>query len=269
MPIYPLLNFSTPESATLRRIKMRIEKISVCMATYNGSRYLRPQIESILKQLTQRDELIVVDDCSRDSTVSILQSYENSGIVRIVLNKKNMGINRSFERAISMAENDIIFMSDQDDIWPDNRVDIMLNVLRQDEVSLVSGNSCYIDEEEEIIDFHVAPLKEEGSKHPLINLSRILLGTGAYFGCAMAFKKTIVDTILPFPGYIESHDLWIATACIIDGSSRHLGDDILFRRVHGDNASIVKRVYIKKLFSRVVFLVSIIHLIIRMAGDRK
>jgi hypothetical protein len=186
-----------------------------------------------------------------------------------VFNEKNIGVNKSFECAISMARNDIIFLSDQDDIWPDGRVDAMLNVLRRDGVNLVSGNSCYIDVKGQVINFPVVPLIEEESRRALKNLFRIFLGAGAYFGCAMAFKKTLVSTILPFPDYIESHDLWIAKACIINGSSRHLNAEILLRRVHGENASVVKRMLIKKLWSRIVFFVSIIHLIIRWSGSRK
>lgn len=248
---------------------MRNRPISVCMATYNGSLYLRPQIASILDQLSIEDELVIVDDCSSDSTVEIVRSFKDCRISHLIINKTNRGVNRSFECAMSKAKNQIIFLADQDDIWPDNRVNAMVDVLSCDKVRLVSGNSRYIDAQGHDIDFPVAPLREEYSKSTLKNIFRIFMGSGAYFGCAMAFKKTLNRTILPFPDYIESHDLWIAMASLLDGSSRHLDAIVLLRRVHGKNESIVKRTFHEKVWSRCIHFASIIHLAIRLFGNRK
>lgn len=241
---------------------MRSEKISVCMATYNGEKYVNEQITSILKQLTSLDELIVVDDFSKDSTIKILKGFKDPR-VKIFKNCSNIGVNKSFEKAILLSKNDYIFMADQDDIWYENRVEKMLDALKNKSVNLVSGNSKFIDVNGNEVDYLAMPLKRDDSKKMFKNILKIFAGTGSYFGCAMAFKRELIGVILPFPNYLESHDLWIAIASILRGKSFHLEDIVLFRRVHGSNASIIQRSIYKKIKSRFIFIISIINLLFR------
>ena len=238
--------------------------ISVCLATYNGDLYLHAQIKSILDQLTSCDELIIVDDCSTDSTVEIILSFKDQRITNLIINKTNMGVNKSFEIAILQARNEFIYLADQDDIWVDGRVAEMNSYLACSDVSLVAGNSSYIDAKGIAIIYPVTPLKQSDSKKALKNIVDIFSGRSSYFGCAMAFKKDIVRTILPFPKYVESHDLWIAMACVLTGSIKHLENIVLLRRVHGNNVSLVSRPWLKKAWSRFVFMVSIVHIYIRL-----
>lgn len=241
---------------------MRNEKISVCMATYNGELYLRKQIDSILCQLVDGDELIIIDDGSKDSTVDIIMSYSNIKI-KFHSNIFNCGVNKSFEKAIKLAHNDFIFLSDQDDIWADNRISIMLKVLNNRNVEVVFGNSKFIDRNDYEISYRINPLIEADSTYTLKNLYRIFLGKGAYFGCALAFKKKFTKYILPFPRYIESHDLWIAKASILQKKCFNLEAIVLYRRIHGRNASVLQRSMFKKIVSRIIFLISIIDLKMR------
>ena len=88
--------------------------ISVCMATYNGEKYLREQVGSILTQLGENDELVVSDDGSTDSTIDILKSY-NDPRIKIFINTGRHGVNSNFENALRHADGDYIFLSDQDD----------------------------------------------------------------------------------------------------------------------------------------------------------
>jgi glycosyltransferase involved in cell wall biosynthesis len=247
---------------------MRLETISVCMATYNGSKYLTDQINSIINQLIDGDEFIIIDDCSTDSTLSILKSIEDSRI-KVIANKVNLGVNKSFEKAIASSKNEFIFMADQDDIWPENRAKKMLEILKGNDINLVSGNSRFIDSDGNDLDYPIIALKEYESRKTSKNLFRIFLGTGAYSGCAMAFKRELLSAILPFPNYIESHDLWIAKASILQKKSYHLEDIVLYRRIHGRNASIIKRPLIMKIRSRFIFLMSILDLIFRNMHNRK
>lgn len=239
------------------------EKISVCMATYNGSKFILNQINSILPQLSAEDEVIIVDDSSKDSTVTILRNIRDIRI-KIVVNETNIGVNKSFEKAILLSKNDYIFMADQDDIWTELRVNKMLNILKNKDVNLVSGNSLFINQEGNEIDYNREPLKERDSHKRFKNIGKIFAGSGAYYGCSMAFKKKLKKIILPFPNYIESHDLWIALTSMIQDKSYHLEDNVLYRRIHGTNASIVKRPLIKKLYSRMIFAISVIHILVRL-----
>ena len=100
--------------------------ISVCIATYNGSKYIKEQIDSILPQLDECDEIIVSDDSSTDNTLSILKSYHDRRIIIFTNQKFNSPI-YNFENALKHAKGDIIFLSDQDDIWEFNKVQVMIS----------------------------------------------------------------------------------------------------------------------------------------------
>lgn len=232
------------------------------MATYNGSAYLLEQIESIIKQLVDGDELIIVDDSSTDLTVDIIRTF-NDNITQLEVNEKNLGVNKSFERAIGFATNKYIFMADQDDIWCDGRVDVMLKALHQEDVNLVAGNSIYIDQDGKETFYSNIRIDPKDSKKNTKNILNIFLGSASYYGCAMAFCSELKQIILPFPDYIESHDLWIAKASILKRNICHIEDDILYRRIHHNNASVISRPMFKKIKSRIVFSRSIIELLRR------
>ena len=96
-------------------------KLSVAMATYNGARYLRQQLESIFSQLAPEDEIVIVDDASQDATCAIVMEFKDAR-VRLLRNPRNVGVLGSFERAIRNTTGDVIFLSDQDDVWRGDKV---------------------------------------------------------------------------------------------------------------------------------------------------
>ena len=100
--------------------------ISVCMATYNGEKYLKEQLDSILKQIQSSDELIVSDDGSSDLTRTIVQEYQNQYKNIHLVNGPKCGVQKNFENALKHAKGDILFLSDQDDIWVEGKVDRVL-----------------------------------------------------------------------------------------------------------------------------------------------
>lgn len=236
------------------------KNISVCMATYNGSQYIVEQINSILKQLIEGDELIIIDDCSKDNTVKILKNFIDERI-KIFENNVNIGVNKSFERAIAISKNEFIFMADQDDIWVEDRVNKIIEKLELNNIMLVSGNQYFIDENGKNINFYTKDLDTLDSKKILKNIFRIFMGKAPYVGCAMGFKREFKNYILPFPNYIESHDLWIAKMAILKKKNYHLNDKILKRRIHGKNTSIISRPIKEKIYSRWIFIKSIFEII--------
>lgn len=238
---------------------MKRENISVCMATYNGANYLEEQIESIINQLIDGDELIIVDDGSKDLTVKIALNYDDSRI-KIIVNDQNIGVNKNFEKAIRMANHNYIFLADQDDIWVDGRLDLMYNALKDGNYNLVSGNSLFIDSNGQPSQYIDQRLEFINSNKIVKNILEIFRGAIPYFGCAMAFRKELSKIILPFPSYIESHDLWIVKASLLMRKNLHLEDNVLYRRIHQSNASVIKRPLLPKIWSRIVFLKSIIEL---------
>ena len=122
-----------------------IDSISVCMATYNGEKFIKQQIESILQQLKSNDELIIVDDYSNDNTVQIIQGF-NDDRIKLYQNDINRKHVFTFGKAIAIAKNDLIFLSDQDDIWEMNRIEVFKGYFRKTDALLISSNFLIFDE---------------------------------------------------------------------------------------------------------------------------
>lgn len=239
-------------------------RISVCMATYNGSKYLLKQVESIFNQLSIEDELIILDDCSTDETWLLLKNF-NDKRIKLHRNEKNLGHVQSFAKVLNLANNNVIVMADQDDIWIDDRLRILRETFYNNpNLFLISSNSIYINECDNEIQFSSNKVSSRDSKKNFMNICRIYLDGGAYVGCTMAYRSELNKIILPIPEYVESHDLWIALAGNIMKSNLHIDDITLKRRIHSSNASIVDRNLIKKLWSRVIFSISIVHIYLRI-----
>ncbi len=237
--------------------------VSICMATYNGEQFIEAQLNSILKQLMDSDEIIIFDDASSDRTVGIILSY-NSDRIKLFHNKTNLGYIKTFEKAIAKSKNSVIFLSDQDDIWIEGRLNKMYAALCQSNKNLLlcSNFQTFTDSGNNISRFktrlcHFSPERYKS------NVLGIFKGKMAYFGCTMAFKSEYKKHILPFPDYIDAHDLWIAMLGNVMGNIIHLEDNTLLHRIHSNNTSFVKRNFRKKIFTRFLFFKSLIEAVKR------
>lgn len=207
-------------------------KISVCMAAYNGQKYIRQQILSILSQLTQSDELIIVNDCSNDRTIQVINEIKDIRI-NVINNDVNIGVIRSFEKSISCASGDIIFLSDQDDIWMANKViEIIAAFDRDKKVTIVVSDAMLIDGDGEKI--NESFFATTGKFHSGI-LKTIL--KNRYLGCTLAFKKEMIENILPFPNGIPMHDIWIGIVNDIYGKSYYINKPLVKYRRHELNVT--------------------------------
>tara|TARA_B100001287_G_C22642226_1_gene510768 strand:- start:695 stop:1447 length:753 start_codon:yes stop_codon:yes gene_type:complete len=245
---------------------MTNQNITVCIAVYNGGEFLSQQLESILSQITPNDEIIIVDDCSSDKSLEIINKYLDSRIF-VIKNHKNLGPNKTFEKAIYLANNNFIFLSDQDDIWLPGRINLMKEELIESEALLLSSNTGFIDVNNNIINIpqnNYQGVKRINSNKYFSNIKDIFIGVDNYYGCGMVFKKELVKVILPFPSFIESHDLWIAKCANILKSNIHLEKNTLNRRLHENNYSTKKRSLRLKIYSRIIFLFSIFIILIRI-----
>ena len=177
-------------------------KISVCMASYNGSKFIKNQITSILSQLAKSDQLVIVDDCSFDNTVNIIESFKDPRI-KLFKNIKNIGVVSTFNRALKIAKGDIILLSDQDDYWLENKVSFVRNFFISNKIDLL---------------VHDAKIKQGGSIVTNSLFEQIGSSSGlfkniysnSYTGCCMAFRRSILRKILPIPNKKGIfHDAWI------------------------------------------------------------
>ena len=207
--------------------------ISVCVATYNGEKWVKEQMLSILSQLRLGDEVIVVDDCSTDSTVAILEGLNDSR-VKIYLNQANAGHVATFERALGLSSGDWILLADQDDVWTPGRVELFLSSLKESPV-VASNLRLMQSEGERGVQGEEFRLPPAGGWFHLRNVCGIFLGRRAYFGCAMGMRRSALRFLLPFPARTEAHDLWIALAANVRGEMHHLEAPTVLRRIHGKN----------------------------------
>ena len=213
----------------------RREKLSVCMAAYNGSRYIHEQIASILLQMEAGDELIIVDDRSKDNTTDLVENFADRR-VRLVRNDRNCGVARSFERALELVTGDIVFLSDQDDVWHSDKVRSILAVFQANpDVTLVISNVEMIDAAGDCIPQSVRQHRSfrGGVFQTLVK--------NHYRGCAMAFRKCVVEATLPFPAGIPMHDSWIGLVNAIVGKTQFLDLPLVRHRRHDQNASGMRR----------------------------
>lgn len=204
--------------------------ISVCMATYNGEIYIKEQLESILKQINTTDEIVVSDDGSTDRTVEIVREI-NDPRIKIFFNEGTHGFTHNFENAIIRAKGDFIFLSDQDDIWLDDKVKIMMNALK-DKYSVVS-DCITVDENGEVITssrFKEFDIKPGFLRH---------LFKSRFIGCCMAFRKDILYKALPFPknDRLVEHDIWLTAVAFLYYDYELIYEPLILYRRHGKNTS--------------------------------
>lgn len=208
-------------------------RVSVCMAAYNGAAYIDEQIRSILPQLGPTDELIIVDDASTDSTVDVISSIDDTR-VELIRSTRNRGYVRAFETAIARAEGDVIMLSDQDDVWPEGRVEALVAAAPGSEL-VVSNFSAFGGA---LTAIQSRRLRARDTGHRLRNIFWVWVGTRPYYGCTMAFPSSLRQSLLPFPPYLnETHDQWIGFVANARGVVRHLEQVTVERRIHDTNST--------------------------------
>lgn len=206
-------------------------RISVCMATYNGDRFIRQQLTSILPQMSNDDELVLVDDASMDATVSVAEGFADRRI-RILKQAHNRGVIKTFERALQEARGDILFLSDQDDVWRLDKISKVKGMFSaHPDLSLVLSDSSIVDGDGRIIS---ETRFQSGRFHPgaMQNFVR-----NRYLGCAMAFRRSLLDYCLPFPADIPMHDMWIGIVNQFVGKTGFIDEPLMSYRRHENNTS--------------------------------
>ncbi len=224
-------SIADPAAVTLRK---RSPKISVCMAAYNGERYIEAQLRSILIQLQPQDEVVILDDGSTDRTCERIRNI-NDKRVRLFQRDRNMGVVATYEEAIRSATGDILFLSDDDDVWVEGKVKTFLDVFnRHPEVQVVTSRVRVIDE-------NGAPSEgvtwDRNGKFVAGFWQNVI--KNHYQGSAMAFRASLLRDVLPFPKRPPFlHDAWIGTRNAVRGGSTFFVDEplLLYRR-HSHNLS--------------------------------
>lgn len=219
--------------------------ISVCIATFNGEKYIKRQLSSILSQLSAGDEVILADDSSTDNTLDVVRSFKDSRIHIIDGANKHSPI-WNFERALSKASGDYIYLADQDDEWLPDKIKVTQQYL-QNYDCIVSDNVC-INGDGTIISSSFYKLnKTKSGKY-----YNLLIKNG-YLGCCMAFKRKVLEASLPFPSNIPMHDIWIGNVAAFKYNVKFIPEKLIRFCRHGDNVSTTASKSGYRIWNRLMF----------------
>lgn len=226
-------------------------RVSVAMVTYNGECYLREQLDSILESIGEQDEVIISDDGSQDDTRLILDEYAKRDNRIKVLQGPGKGVKANVDFALRACNGKYIFLSDQDDIWIKEKVKRVL--------------SAFLKTKSRVVIHDATVVGSDGQKVVMDSFFRFRnSGSGVcknvwkntYIGCCMAFRRELLDTLLPIPDSIEMHDQWIGVINDVTGDdSCFLKDKLICYRRHEDNQSALQHYgFSKMLRNRIVFI---------------
>jgi glycosyltransferase involved in cell wall biosynthesis len=205
--------------------------VSVVMCSYNGEKFIRAQIGSVLSQTWSNLELVIVDDASTDNTVHILEEYRlKDSRVKYIANEKNLGYNKNFEKAILLASAETIATCDQDDIWAASKIEIMMMEWPAGSLFIYSLSGSFSGD-----DF------ENRTEAPNVYYSAIddvhkLVFNSPVHGHASMFKKELVDRCIPFLSDIF-YDWWISMHAASTGVIGCVPQTLTWHRVHDKNSS--------------------------------
>jgi len=208
------------------------------MATFNGEKYLRKQLDSILNQDYRYLEVIIVDDASTDSTQAILEEYSQlDKRISYVCAGKNAGASAAFEQALSLAKGEFIAFADQDDVFAIRKISVMVEALKANpNRDMAATDLCLIDEEGRTIATsmwnHQRLRVKEGKPF------KQLLYMNFVTGCAMMVRRRLLKIALPFPVDCMVHDWWLAVVCCSarGGGLVAVKQPLTLYRQHGANS---------------------------------
>lgn len=207
-------------------------KISVAMAYYNGGKYIRQQMESILGQLRNRDEIVISVDSAADGSADLLEKWAEEDERIHLIEGPGEGVVRNFANAMAHCSGDIIFLSDQDDIWAENKVEKVLRGFERSDTLMILHNGYLMDAEGEKIEGKT--LFEIRSSNTGIWRNFI---KNSYIGCCMAFRRELLPVILPIPEKMYMHDYWIGVAAEYMGKAALIKEPLIGYRRHGENVT--------------------------------
>lgn len=210
---------------------LKPKRISVALATYNGARFLRQQLDSIYAQTRNDFEVFARDDGSSDSTVAILEEYRERYGLHYCVNAKNLGFLRNFEQILADCRGEFVVLADQDDIWMPDKLERLVSGIG--DADLIYSDAALIDEKGSRL---ADSLMQVSGVQPIAGFSFIhLVCNTSITGCTIMFRRSLLDVALPIPECEQYHDWWLAIVAACHGGITYLPMALVHYRQHTDN----------------------------------
>lgn len=215
------------------------ETVSILLPTYNGEKYIKEQIDSILNQTYKDIKLIISDDGSSDNTVNILKQYEQQDSrIELYIQPKNMGVVKEIEFLLQKVETPFYMLADQDDYWLPEKVEKSLETLIKNNADLVFGDLEVVDENLNTIypsfgDFMLLNRKI----HKYLDSYKVNYLYNCVTGCTVLAKRETIQYIIPIPTKSKYliHDHWISIMVSLNGKLAYMDEKYIKYRQHGNN----------------------------------
>ncbi|MBQ4034746.1 MAG: glycosyltransferase [Paludibacteraceae bacterium] len=205
-----------------------MDKVSIAIATYNGAKALREQLDSLYNQTVQPDEIFVSDDCSNDGTVEILEEYHRTKGLKYTVNEHNLGFNKNFENALKNTTGEFIMICDQDDIWMPEKVEVLLKAIKKHDctkpVLVTSTTKDYMDGK--VI---------RDNTRPRMSWLQMLYGNNTQ-GCCTILNRVLLNKALPIDVPKGSlYDGYLGMIAGMTGEWENIGTPLMYYRHHANN----------------------------------
>lgn len=213
-------------------------KVDILLATYNGEKYIKEQVESILNQTYENIRIIISDDCSTDNTRQVLKEYENNEKIKIFYQEKNLGYVKNFEFLLKQVKSNLYMLSDQDDVWKKEKVEKSVEKIESEKLDLVFGDL-------EVVDENLNTLYKSYNRymHLIHKIKkyqkdyRLQYLYNCMTGCTIISRKNWIDKVLPFPTNSKYmiHDYWLGLVIALNGKVGYIEEPYILYRQHGKN----------------------------------
>jgi glycosyltransferase involved in cell wall biosynthesis len=220
-----------------------MDRISIAMATYNGGKYLRHQLDSILSQSIPPFEVIVCDDHSTDNTLDILREYSGQYPLKYFVNETRLGVIENFKRAILLCQGEYIALADQDDVWNPNKLELSLDIMKRIESS---NTPCLTYSDLEIVNSNLKTtdpsLWDNLKVNPLKENFYTLLFGNIVTGCTILVNRNFLKYVKEMPGDVPMHDSWMGLVAYGLGRAGIVNKTTMKFRRHGQNVTDAKSI---------------------------
>lgn len=215
------------------------EKIDILLATYNGEKYLKEQLDSILNQTYKNIRIIISDDCSKDTTPEILKEYQKKDDrIELHIQKNNLGVVKNIEFLLKQVKSPYYMLADQDDYWLPEKSEKSLEKLKEEKADLVFGDL-------EVVDKNLNTMYKSFNEYMLltrkinkyINSYKVNYLYNCITGCTVLAKKETIEKIIPLPTNSKRvlHDHWIGLMVALNGKLAYVPEKYIRYRQHGNN----------------------------------